>query len=489
MQKKVLALSFLMAVIFSFISGYAFNNVYNVSFINRQSDIFQTISETLQNHYFYDVTEEDLKTIYINHIEKIVETFAEYYNDPYTRLETSDAFIASSNVGIGISIFFEGNIPVISSVLYTSDAFKKLYPGDKIKGIYENDQLISFETLTDSDEVINYLKGTLLQEKMFLIESINGTTRDVSIIYKDITRESISYAILNDQLSYIKISSFEPYQSETFKGTAHQFSEALTNLERNHLSDSQTLLIDLRDNPGGSLSALHNKGNSGLPIGIVQQLIAYDAMKSTFEFVDNNGLITKYYGGLETKKPYNIIVLVNERSASASEVLAASLESAGYTVYGQETFGKHVYQNAKNIAVINDQTFRLIYTEGQWTYDGLKSIETLPIKLTEMNLVNLNTSYRISYTKDLMMDDVSMDLADVQTFINRIFHLNIREDGYFDTETKNAIMSFQVVHNLNASGIYNYETYQALYNLYMTYINDVFLDLDIETLVNTYDYS
>jgi len=148
-----------------------------------------------------------------------------------------------------------------------------------------------------------------------------------------------------------------------------------------------------------------------------------------------------------------------------------------------------VYQNAKNIAVINDQTFRLIYTEGQWTYDGLKSIETLPIKLTEINLVNLNTSYRISYTKDLMMDDVSMDLADVQTFINRIFNLNIREDGYFDTETKNAIMSFQVVHNLNDSGIYNYETYQALYNLYMTYINDVFLDLDIETLVNTYDYS
>jgi len=148
-----------------------------------------------------------------------------------------------------------------------------------------------------------------------------------------------------------------------------------------------------------------------------------------------------------------------------------------------------VYQNAKNIAVINDQTFRLIYTEGQWTYDGGKSIQTLPVKLTEINLVNLKTSYRISYTKDLMMDDVSRDLADIQTFINRIFKLSIREDGYFDTETKNAIMSFQVVHNLNASGIYNYETYQTLYNLYMTYSHDVFLDLDIETLVITYDYS
>jgi carboxyl-terminal processing protease len=489
MQKKVLALSFLMAIVFSFITGYTFSRVYNVSFIQRQSDIFQTISETLQNHYFYDVTEEDLKTIYINHIEKIVETFSEYYNDPYTRLETSHAFVASSNVGIGISIFFERNIPVISSVLYHSDAFKKLYPGDKIIGIYDNNQLILFETLMSSDDVILYLRGTLLEEKKFLVEALNGNTRDVSIVYQDITRESVSYAILNEQLSYIKISSFDPFQSQENKGTAHLFSEALKDLERNHLGASQTLLIDLRDNPGGSLSALHNKGNSGLPIGIVQQLIEYDATKSIFEFVDNNGVITRYYGGLETKKPYNIIVLVNHRSASASEVLASSLNTAGYTVYGQQTFGKHVYQNVKNIAVINDQTFRLIYTEGQWTYDRGKSVETQPIELTQINLVNMKTSYRISYQKDVSLDEVSSDLVNIQKFMNLIFSTNIREDGYFDNHTKNALMSFQIVNNLDASGIYNYDTYQALYDLYLTYIHDVFLDIDIQTLVHTYDYS
>jgi carboxyl-terminal processing protease len=489
MQKKVLALSFLMAVILAFISGYAFNSVYNVSFVDRQSDIFQTISETLQNHYFYDVTEEDIKTIYINHIEKIVETFSEYYNDPYTRLEISDAFVTTSQVGIGISIYFEGNIPVISSVLYHSDAFSKLYPGDKINGIYIENNLILFETLSKTEDVMTYLRGNLLEEKRFLVQSSNGISRDVEITYQSINEPNVSYAILNQALSYIKISRFEQYQSEENKGTANQFSEALSYLENNHLSESQTLVIDLRDNPGGSLSALHNKGNSQLPIGIIQQLIPYDATKSTFEFVDNNGVITKYYGGLESRKPYNIIVLVNHRSASASEVLAASLSSVGYDVYGEETFGKNLYQNVKVIAQINNQSFRLVYTEGQWTYDGGKSIQNVPIPFKEIDLINLKSSLLISFENDIKEDEVSMHLVDVQKLLNLIFNSNLREDGYFDLRTKQAIETFQTIKQLEVTGIYNYQTFQELYNLYLTYIHDVFLDLDIDILVSQYENS
>lgn len=486
MQKKVLALSFVMAIIFAFITGYAFNNVYNVSFVDRQSNIFQTISETLKNHYFYDVTDEDVEAIYLNHIGKIVDAFSEFYDDPYTRLETSDAFVQSVNVGLGVSIFFDLNTPVISSVLFFSDAFTKLYPGDKILGIYINDDILLFETLTNTEDVVSYLRGALLDEKKFLIESPNGILRDVTITYQELNDASVSYAVLNEDVSYIKLSRFDAYQSQDNQGTAYQFSEALTYLEDNHLNASKTLIIDLRDNPGGSLSALHNKGNSQLPIGIIQQLIPYDENTSVFEFIDNNGVVTKYFGGLETFKSYEIIVLVNNRSASASEVLAASLSSYGYEIFGEQTFGKNVYQNSKIIAEINNTTYRLVYTEGQWTYKN-QSIVDNPIVFTEASLKHLKTSMKISFTEDVSLDEVSAELRDVQRLLNIVFNTQLREDGYVDIQTKNALISFQTTLNLSVTGKYDYETFQAVYELYMKHTHDVFLDVDIKALIQLYE--
>jgi carboxyl-terminal processing protease len=487
MQKKVLAFSFLMAISLSFISGYLINNVISISFFNERDTFFETVSETLQEHYFYNINDTDLVQIYKNQMINIVDTFADYYNDPYTRLEIYDnAIVSKEAVGIGISIVFQENIPIITSVLYESDAYKKLYPNDRLLGIKGIDFTIMFENLTSPDEVMTNLKRNLGDKVVLIVENPLRVTREVEITYTDLTPSDLSYARLNERTGYIQISRFNPYISESDQGTAARFSEALKTLEENTLRESSTLVIDLRFNPGGSLSALHNKGNPDLPIGIIQQLISYDATRSVFEFVDNKGVITKYYGGLSEEKPYNIIVLVNASSASASEVLAASLESNGYEVFGTQTFGKHFYQNSIRLAQINNESYMLVYTEGTWTYNNGVSIETSPIPLTHLELTNLK-QFNMTFDHIIQFDQVDTSIIDVQKLLNRIFSLQLREDGYFDEATKQAILSFQRVEKLSETGQYDYQTFQTLHDVWLEYVHNVFLDIDMKLLLETYE--
>ena len=145
-----------------------------------------------------------------------------------------------------------------------------------------------------------------------------------------------------------------------------------------------------------------------------------------------------------------------------------------------------MYQNSKIIAEINNITYRLVYTEGQWTYKN-QSIVDNPIVFTEASLKHLKTSMKISFTEDVSLDEVSAELRDVQRLLNIVLNTQLREDGYVDIQTKNALISFQTTLNLSVTGKYDYETFQAVYELYMKHTHDVFLDVDIKALIQLYE--
>jgi carboxyl-terminal processing protease len=478
MRKKVMALAFVISIFLSFISGYLIQDVLNISFFNRNDDIMNQISDIFEKRYFYDVNDNDLQNIYIQQLFTFVDSFASYYNDPYTRLESYESIFDGNSYGIGISITLENQIPKITHVLYDSDAYMKLYPGDLIVGITLNQSYIDFYAIEDYQVVLEYLKGIKDEVKYFKVKNVLGELRDVEITYTDLTPIDIAYGTIEQQYGYINIKRFNA-SSDTDLGTAYRFSEALENLENSILSASNPLIIDLRNNPGGSLSALHNKGNSSAPLGIIQQLLPYNPNQSIFEFIDDQGKITKYYGAQDTLKPYPIIVLVNHMSASASEVLAASLSSYGYLVYGEETYGKHVYQNSQFITQINDKEYVLFYTEGSWTYSNGKSITTEPIPIMDLDFINLKQSITLGFDEIVYVDQVNAYVKDIQQFINWIFQTDLRIDGYMDMNTSNALKAIQTQFNLNVTGAYDYPTYQILYNQYLMYVNEMTLDKDL----------
>ncbi len=482
MEKKFVLIFFLAAVVMSFAAGFIFKDVIPLTLFDHASDPFEDITNILDDAYYYDINDEVMLEAYIAQLDAIVDAYGSYFNDPYTRLEVLTSQ-SSDLIGLGIRLYFDGLIPIVSSVSYDAPAYLKLYPGDRMKGIVLEDNIL-FETLSSTDDVIGYLTGDIGDIKTLIVENADGELRELSITLDIISSPNIELASFSDEnISYIKIHEFRPYVDQNNPGTAQLFKETLNQFESEGMDENHTLIIDLRDNPGGSLSALHNLNFPEYPIGIIQQLIPYDPDMPAFNMVDHDGVETTFFGGLRQPKPYEIAVLVNENSASASEVLAASLSTFNYQVYGMQTFGKHVYQNQMPLTQINDITYMLIYTEGIWSYRDDLTINEHPLDITFISKNPYEFIQNFSYNGLFAYDDVDPMISTYQKFLNTYFDETIREDGYFDLETQEHIRLFQEDRDIEVTGVINYETFKHMYEVYMEKMHQLKEDTQLNTLI------
>lgn len=138
------------------------------------------------------------------------------------------------------------------------------------------------------------------------------------------TLPSVSSQMLNDTIGYIRIESFE-------KDTANQFEKALAELEGEGLA---SLVVDLRYNGGGLVNSVVQILDDILPEG----LIVYTE--------DKNGHREEYRSSGDTHFDYPMAVLINQDSASASEIFAGAIKDYNYgTLIGTTTFGKGIVQS------------------------------------------------------------------------------------------------------------------------------------------------
>jgi carboxyl-terminal processing protease len=489
MEKKWIGLFFLAAIFLSFAAGFAIKDIFPDRLFSQGSDIYETITSTLEDHYYYNLDDTATLEAYIASMDAIVAYYGSYFNDPYTRIDAynpSTSTLVRNQVGLGIYIDFVDNIPVVRHVVYKGPSYQKLYPGDQILGIKDGVSFVEFNDINAVTEILReqaYLDNTVT----FEVRNAIGNLRDVTITYDILEDTNVTaHQFINTNVSYISIQQFNPYVDENNIGTAQAFKETLAYLETQWLDENGTLIIDLRNNPGGSLTALHNQGNSSLPSGIIQQLLPYDASVNYFSLIDNDGNITNYKGGLTGPKPYEIVVLVNRFSASASEVLAASLQSYGYDVYGEETFGKFVYQNQIPLTEINDTSYVLVYTEGIWTYKDQVTIQEDPIDIILTPTDKIEDIIELKYETIMEKDQVYEPLKDIIRVINLYYQLDLRTDGYFDTDIENAIKDIQNLASIQISGIIDFETFQHIYDLYLSVQYDISYDRELEYVVGRY---
>ncbi len=305
-----------------------------ISNSTNRTTIYEAVSSEMQDfleeynniidNYYDDVDEEEL-------LETALESVINSLGDPYTGVvDSSLANSLSTRLqgtysGFGIEIANDSeNYIYIVGVIEDSPAERvglQLY--DKIIAMDDvdvtNTSTTDFVTMV-KENTNQIIKLTILRE---------GVEMNIDITREIITLKSVSsttYEVDNQKIGYIYISVFAA-------NTDAQFSDALAALEE---SGVDSLIIDLRDNTGGHLTAVEN-------------------MMS--EFFDKNHVIyqvqdktetTKFYStGTETKE-YPIVVLVNGNSASASEMLTAALqEEYGATVVGTKTYGKGTVQEVQ----------------------------------------------------------------------------------------------------------------------------------------------
>lgn len=305
----------------SFVS-FKRNNTITKTNSNELSEFMYTYNN-LTNDYYEKVDKDKL-------INSAIKGMIEYLDDPYTVYmegKESEAFnetVEGEYYGIG-ALISKIEDKILVSGIFTGT------PAEKY-GLKIGDQLIKVNDIDitpemTSEDVTKIIKDTS-NNNVALKVLRDGTEQEIEIIKNKIDIPSVyskTYERNDKKIGYIALSVFA-------SNTNQQFINELKKIEEENID---SLIIDVRSNPGGHLSQVSQ---------IINTFI--DKSKVAYQ-IKSKGKIKPYYSNNNNPKKYNIVVLANGESASASELLAAALkESAGATIIGTKTYGKGTVQKA-----------------------------------------------------------------------------------------------------------------------------------------------
>jgi len=280
------------------------------------------LKKLIDETYLHDVKEKDLNEgIYKGYVEGLGDQYSAYYDKKETK-ELSESLDGSFS-GIGAVMTQDASSGVITITQVYDDS-----PAKKA-GIKAGDILYRVEEKTvtgkDLDKVVSWIKGKKgTKVNLTLLRGTNSDKIKVTATRDVINVETVKYKVLENQIGYISISEFDSV-------TGAQFAKALKQLQKKNI---EGLVVDLRNNPGGSLSTVCDILDSILPKG----LIVYTK--------DKNGKKEEYTSDEKHRLNLPMSVLVNGQSASASEIFAGAVQDYGKAeIIGTQTYGKGVVQN------------------------------------------------------------------------------------------------------------------------------------------------
>lgn len=291
-------------------------------------EIFTKILEKISQNY---VDEVDTHVL----IEKAIEGMLGEL-DPHSQylagLEYEDLMVSTRGEfgGLGILISFRDNFPTVMSPIDGTPAERA--------GIRGGDQIIEIEgNVTEGwsvDKAVGFLRGEPGTKVRFKV-SRPGQTDAIEYV---LTREVINvssvpyYSKMDDGIGYIRVSNFA-------KKTAQEMEDALADLEKQGI---RGLVLDFRSNPGGLLQTATEVSEMFLD---KDKLLVYTKGRLA------NANRKYYSSNRDIHKGYPIVVMVNENSASASEIFAGAMQDWDASiVVGQTTFGKGTVQTVFNLS-------------------------------------------------------------------------------------------------------------------------------------------
>lgn len=285
------------------------------------------IEQVIEQYYLEDADEEALENgIYAGMIASLGDPYSTYYSAE--ELEEMEQEVEGIYYGIGAYVSMDAatNLPVISGVIEDTPAQEADLRGGDI--IYMVDG-VSTQGM-DTTGVVELIRG----EENTVVHLTLVRTGETDYVEVDVTRRkvespTVNYEMLEGDIAYIQIVEFD-------KVTTDQFTEALAVCKG---SNMKGLILDLRGNPGGSLSVVCEIARKILPEGLIVYTEDKYGQKEEFTCDGKNELTVP------------MVVLVNGYSASASEILAGAIQDYGKGVLmGTTTFGKGIVQRVISLS-------------------------------------------------------------------------------------------------------------------------------------------
>lgn len=335
-------------ILTSFFSLQSFNaKVVDVNEKAKKYDALQSLDIYVRDTYYGEINESGLN-------DSILKGYVAGLGDKYSRYLTSEEYLTELNdnsgslIGLGLTLSEDSSGYIRINEIYANSPASDY-------GIEEGDLIISVDGMDVKEvgfqEAAEAMKGTEGSVIDLTIRR-NGKDSDYTFTRRAIEVTTVESEMLGSYIGYIKISSFK-------KNTPEQFIEALERLTTN---GAKSLIFDLRDNVGGLSSALEECLDPLLPEGVV----------ATAEYKDGHSETLIYSEASELNLPMTVIV--NEHTASAAELFAASLRDFGKaSLVGAQTYGKGVMQTTTELksggaVVLTVAEYKTSYSE---CYNGV----------------------------------------------------------------------------------------------------------------------
>lgn len=280
---------------------------------------FNQIKAVIQSDY---LIEPELDTM----LEGAIKGMVSSLDDPYSYYLTAEEYqdflidVQGTYAGVGLSVSVIDNmITVVTAFKGSPAATAGITSGDRIIAVNGKD-----------------MDGSMMEEAVSIMRGEPDTQVKVSILRKDEVKEitltraiidipDLEYRMLDDEVGYLWLYRFD-------KGSSQNFLDALNDL---HFQGMKGLVLDLRSNPGGLLDECVAIADMLLPQGLV--LYSEDKEGTRVEYTSNQEMID-----------IPLAVLVNQYSASASEVLSGAIQDHETgLIIGETTFGKGLVQTIR----------------------------------------------------------------------------------------------------------------------------------------------
>ena len=305
------------------------------------------------DYYYYksdEISKEDMQN---GMYKGLVDSRGDVYSCYFTPKEYQSLQQQTTGVYFGIGAYVSKDVEsgacVISGVIKDTPA--------EAAGLMEGDVIYSVEGKEmnglELEEVVSYIKGDE-GTKVHITIYRNGEPIEMELTRARVTSPTVDSEMKENGIGYLQITEFDDV-------TTAQFEENFASLKEQGMKG---LIIDLRSNPGGNVTTVCEIAEKLLPEGLV------------FYMEDKNGKRTEYpCKGADFDLP--LVVLVNEYSASAAEILSGAIKDAGIgKLVGKKTFGKGIVQT---VAPLDDGSAIKLTIANYYTRNGndihLKGIE------------------------------------------------------------------------------------------------------------------
>ncbi|MCD8509765.1 MAG: S41 family peptidase [Bacillus sp. (in: Bacteria)] len=409
---------------------------------------FNAAYELILDKYYREVEADKL-------LEGAISGMLDTLEDPYSvymNEQTAHEFMESLDAsfeGIGAEVSMTNGRVTIVAPFRDSPAEKA--------GLRPNDQILK----VDGEDI----EGLSLYEAVLKIRGEKGTTVtltiqrpgmndpiDFDVVRDEIPVETVYSEILEENGKRIGVLELRSFSNNT----AQRFEEELNSLEEQGIDG---LIIDVRGNPGGFLQSVQQIGSLIIPGG-----------EPIVQIEDRSGNRERHLSNLEETKPYPIIGLINEGSASASEILAAALkEAGGQEIVGKPTFGKGTVQQSVKMgdgSEIKLTLYKWLTSGGNFINEvGVEpTVEVSQPEFFYVSPINMD----VTYTFDMNDEHI----ATAQTILDGLGYEPGRTDGYFDRNTEDAVRQFQSDKAIDVTGEIDQVTAEVLQGEVMNAVRD-----------------